>query len=97
MAVLASAEEAYFCVGADVRDFPPDMWQAVPGLGVELNDQLGVVAKEIDNVSTARNLTLEFKPGKLTISEVAPELAFNIRLIAAQGSRSTGISILGTR
>jgi enoyl-CoA hydratase len=37
VAVLASAEEAYFCVGADVRDFPADMWQAVPGLGVELD------------------------------------------------------------
>jgi enoyl-CoA hydratase/carnithine racemase len=37
VAVLASAEEAYFCVGADVRDFPANMWQAVPGLGVELD------------------------------------------------------------
>ncbi len=27
----------YFCVGADVRDFPADMWRAVPGLGVELD------------------------------------------------------------
>lgn len=36
-AVLASAEDAYFSVGADVRDFPADMWQAVPGLGVELD------------------------------------------------------------
>ena len=37
VAVLAAAEEAYFCVGADVREFPPDMWRAVPGLGVELD------------------------------------------------------------
>ena len=37
VAVLAAAEEAYFCVGADVRDFPADMWRAVPGLGVELD------------------------------------------------------------
>ena len=37
VAVLASAEDAYFCVGADVRDFPADMWRAVPGLGVELD------------------------------------------------------------
>jgi enoyl-CoA hydratase/carnithine racemase len=37
VAVLASAEDAYFCVGADVRDFPVNMWQAVPGLGVELD------------------------------------------------------------
>ena len=37
VAVLASAEENYFCVGADVRDFPADMWRAVPGLGVELD------------------------------------------------------------
>ncbi len=35
VAVLAAAEEAYFCVGADVRDFPSDMWRAVSGLGVE--------------------------------------------------------------
>jgi len=37
VAVLAAAEDAYFCVGADVRDFPADMWRAVPGLGVELD------------------------------------------------------------
>ena len=37
VAVLASAEEAYFCVGADVRDLPANMWHAVPGLGVELD------------------------------------------------------------
>ncbi|KWV47168.1 enoyl-CoA hydratase [Bradyrhizobium macuxiense] len=37
VAVLASVEEKYFCVGADVRDFPANMWQAVPGLGVELD------------------------------------------------------------
>lgn len=37
VAVLASAEDKYFCVGADVRDFPVNMWQAVPGLGVELD------------------------------------------------------------
>src|SRR4029077_5660594 len=37
VAVLAAAEGAYFCVGADVRDFPADMWRAVPGLGVELD------------------------------------------------------------
>jgi enoyl-CoA hydratase len=37
VAVLASCEEKYFCVGADVRDLPSDMWHAVPGLGVELD------------------------------------------------------------
>ena len=37
VAVLAAAEDAYFCVGADVRDFPAEMWRAVPGLGVELD------------------------------------------------------------
>jgi len=37
VAVLAASEEAYFSVGADVRDFPVDMWHAVPGLGVELD------------------------------------------------------------
>lgn len=37
VAVLAAAEDAYFSVGADVRDLPVNMWHAVPGLGVELN------------------------------------------------------------
>ncbi|MBV9563404.1 MAG: enoyl-CoA hydratase/isomerase family protein [Bradyrhizobium sp.] len=37
VAVLASVEEAYFCVGADVKDLPANMWHAVPGLGVELD------------------------------------------------------------
>ena len=37
VAVLASTEEAYFSVGDDVKDFPVNMWHAVPGLGVELD------------------------------------------------------------
>lgn len=37
VAVLASCEEKYFCVGADVNDFPVNMWHAVPGLGVDLD------------------------------------------------------------
>lgn len=37
VAVLASCDEAYFSVGADVKDLPANMWQAVPGLGVELD------------------------------------------------------------
>jgi enoyl-CoA hydratase/carnithine racemase len=37
VAVLGSAEEAYFSVGADVKDLPVNMWHAVPGLGVELD------------------------------------------------------------
>jgi enoyl-CoA hydratase len=37
VAVLASSEEAYFSVGADVNDLPINMWHAVPGLGVELD------------------------------------------------------------
>jgi enoyl-CoA hydratase/carnithine racemase len=37
VAVLAASEEAYFSVGADVRDLPINMWHAVPGLGVELD------------------------------------------------------------
>jgi enoyl-CoA hydratase len=37
VAVLASCEEKYFCVGADVKDLPANMWHAVPGLGVELD------------------------------------------------------------
>ena len=37
VAVLASSEEKYFCVGADVKDLPVNMWHAVPGLGVEVD------------------------------------------------------------
>ncbi|MFG3595581.1 enoyl-CoA hydratase/isomerase family protein [Bradyrhizobium sp. RDI18] len=37
VAALASSEEAYFSVGADVNDLPVNMWHAVPGLGVELD------------------------------------------------------------
>jgi len=37
VAVLASCEGKYFCVGADVRDLPVNMWHAVPGLGVDLD------------------------------------------------------------
>jgi enoyl-CoA hydratase len=37
VAVLASSEEKYFSVGADVGDLPVNMWHAVPGLGVELD------------------------------------------------------------
>src|SRR5499426_3010770 len=37
VAVLASSEDAYFSVGADVKDFPVIMWHAVPGLGVALD------------------------------------------------------------
>jgi enoyl-CoA hydratase/carnithine racemase len=37
VAVLASAEDDYYTVGADVNGLPDNMWHAVPGLGVELN------------------------------------------------------------
>jgi enoyl-CoA hydratase len=37
VAVLAASDEAYYSVGADVKDFPANMWHAVPGLGVELD------------------------------------------------------------
>jgi enoyl-CoA hydratase/carnithine racemase len=37
VAVLAASDDAYFTVGADVRDLPVNMWHAVPGLGVELD------------------------------------------------------------
>src|ERR1700758_5380192 len=33
VAVLASAEEKYFCVGADVKDLRFNMWPAWPALG----------------------------------------------------------------
>ena len=37
VAVLAASDEAYYTVGADVKDLPANMWHAVPGLGVELD------------------------------------------------------------
>lgn len=37
VAILASADDGYFCVGADVKDLPTNMWHAVPGLGVDLD------------------------------------------------------------
>jgi enoyl-CoA hydratase/carnithine racemase len=37
VAVLASSNDDYFCVGADVKDLPVNMWHAVPGLGVALD------------------------------------------------------------
>src|SRR5437763_1018319 len=37
VAVLASAEDDYYTVGADVNGLPDNMWHAVPGLGVELD------------------------------------------------------------
>ena len=37
VAVLASAEDEYYTVGADFNGLPDNMWHAVPGLGVELN------------------------------------------------------------
>lgn len=37
VAVLASSDDAYFCVGADVKDLPANMWHAVPGMGIALD------------------------------------------------------------
>lgn len=37
VAVLASAEDDYFTVGADFNGLPDNMWHAVPGLGVALD------------------------------------------------------------
>lgn len=37
VAILASSNDDYYTVGADVKDLPANMWQAVPGLGVELD------------------------------------------------------------
>lgn len=37
VAILASSNDDYFTVGADVKDLPVNMWHAVPGLGVELD------------------------------------------------------------
>lgn len=33
VAILASYDPKYFCVGADVKDLPVNMWHAVPGFG----------------------------------------------------------------
>jgi enoyl-CoA hydratase len=40
VAVLASSDEDYFSVGADVKEFPTKMWHAIPGYGVELEKPL---------------------------------------------------------
>src|ERR1700754_4695845 len=37
VAVLASAEDEYYTVGADFNGLPDNMWHAVPGLGVALD------------------------------------------------------------
>jgi enoyl-CoA hydratase/carnithine racemase len=37
VAVIASSEDEYFSVGADVTEFPTNMWHALPGYGVELD------------------------------------------------------------
>jgi enoyl-CoA hydratase len=37
VAVIASAEDDYFSVGADVKEFPTNMWHALPGYGVEVD------------------------------------------------------------
>jgi enoyl-CoA hydratase/carnithine racemase len=37
VAVLASADDAYYSVGADMDGLPANMWHAVPGLAVELD------------------------------------------------------------
>jgi enoyl-CoA hydratase len=37
VAVIASAEADYFSVGADVKEFPTNMWHALPGYGVEVD------------------------------------------------------------
>ncbi len=37
VAVLASAEDDYYTVGADFNGLPDNMWHAVPGLGVALD------------------------------------------------------------
>ena len=37
VAGLASSEDDYFSVGADVKDFPTHMWHAFPGYGVDLD------------------------------------------------------------
>lgn len=36
VAILTSADPKYFCVGADVKDLPVNMWHAVPGMSVAL-------------------------------------------------------------
>jgi enoyl-CoA hydratase/carnithine racemase len=37
IAVIASSEEDYFSVGADVKDFPAQFWHCLPGFGVDLD------------------------------------------------------------
>ncbi|MFV0297245.1 MAG: enoyl-CoA hydratase/isomerase family protein [Hyphomicrobiaceae bacterium] len=37
VAILAADDDDYYCVGADVKDLPANMWHAVPGMGVALD------------------------------------------------------------
>lgn len=37
VAIIASSDPKYFCVGADVKDLPVNMWHAVPGFGVAMS------------------------------------------------------------
>ena len=51
---------------------------------VQFDDQLGFDTGEISEISIDRNLTAKLESIKLTIAQNRPELAFGVRLIAAQ-------------
>ena len=81
VAILASADPEYFCVGADVRDLPSAMWHAVPGMGVDIGKPViaatagwvvggGVVMVQMcDLCVAADNTKLYYPEAKLGITQ----------------------------
>jgi len=53
------------------------------GRAIYLNDELGVEADEIDNVSIDRMLTAELPASELAITQLAPENCFGSRILGA--------------
>jgi len=81
VAILASADPEYFSVGADVRDLPSAMWQAVPGMGVDIGKPViaatagwvvggGVVMVQMcDLCVAADNTKLYYPEAKLGVTQ----------------------------
>jgi len=73
VAILASYDPKYFCVGADVNDLPVNMWHAVPGFGVAMTKPVvaacsgwvvggGVVVVQMGDLCVATPSTKFFYP-----------------------------------
>jgi len=50
---------------------------------IELNNQMSVSAKEIDDKAVEGELSPEFPSGEAAIAQTKPQLTFGVRLIAA--------------